>query len=47
MHKLKGEMLKIRRAILAFYKASIIPTAIWSFLRAGFRLNPKKIFLLP
>jgi hypothetical protein len=26
--------------LLAFYKATIIPVVRWSFLRAGFRLNP-------
>jgi hypothetical protein len=43
MHKLKGEMLKIYRAVLAFYKARIIPTVRWSFLRAGFHLNPENL----
>jgi hypothetical protein len=45
-HKLKGETLKICRAILADDKARIIPMVRWSFLRAGFRLNPKH-FLVP
>jgi hypothetical protein len=42
-HELKGETLKIYRAILAFYKATIIPMVRWSFIRAGFRLNPKNL----
>jgi hypothetical protein len=42
-HKMKGEMLKIYRAILAFRKATIIPMVRWSFARAGFRLNPKNL----
>jgi hypothetical protein len=29
------------RAILAFYKTTVIPMVRWSVLRAGFRLNPK------
>jgi hypothetical protein len=44
--RLKEEMLKIYRAILAFYNAMIIPIVRWSFLWAGFHLNPK-IFLFP
>jgi hypothetical protein len=44
-HKLKGETLKIYRAILALYKATIIPMVRWSFLRAGFRLNPKNLLV--
>jgi hypothetical protein len=36
-------MLKVYRAILAFYKATIIPMARWCFLRVGFRLNQKNI----
>jgi hypothetical protein len=43
MHKLKREMLKIYRGILAFYKAMIIPRVRWSFLRAGFRFNPRNL----
>jgi hypothetical protein len=41
--EIKGETLKIYRAILAFYKATIIPMARWSFIQAGFRLNPKNL----
>jgi hypothetical protein len=41
---MKGEMLKIYRAILAFYKATIIPMVRWSFVRAGFRLNPENLY---
>jgi hypothetical protein len=41
--KMKGETLKIYRAILAFYKATIISMVRWSFVRAGFRLNPKNL----
>jgi hypothetical protein len=42
-HELKGETLKIYRAILAFYKATIIPMVRWSFIQAGFRPNPKNL----
>jgi hypothetical protein len=38
--QMRGETLKIYRALLAFYKATIIPMVRWSFDRAGFRLNP-------
>jgi hypothetical protein len=41
---MKGETLKVYRAITAFYKATIIPMVRWSFLRAGFQLNPDKLF---
>jgi hypothetical protein len=41
--KMKGETLKIYRAILVFYQATIIPMVRWSFVRAGFRLNPKNL----
>jgi hypothetical protein len=41
---MKGETLKIFRAILAFYKATIIPVMKWSFVWAEFRLNPKNLF---
>jgi hypothetical protein len=41
--KRKGETLKIYRAILAFYKATIIPMVRWIFVRAGFRLNRKNL----
>jgi hypothetical protein len=40
---MKREMPKIYRAILAFYQATIIPIVRWSFVRAGFRLNPKNL----
>jgi hypothetical protein len=43
--KLKGDILKICRAILANYTAAIIPLVRWSFLRAGFRLNPKYLLV--
>jgi hypothetical protein len=36
---MKGETRKIYRALLAFYKSTIIPIVRWSFERAGFRLN--------
>jgi hypothetical protein len=36
---MKRENRKIYRALLAFYKSTIIPMARWSFKRAGFRLN--------
>jgi hypothetical protein len=31
----------MHRAILAFYRATIIPIVRWSCIRAGFRLNPE------
>jgi hypothetical protein len=40
---MKRETLKIYRVILAFYKAIIIPMMRWSFVGAGFRLNPKNL----
>jgi hypothetical protein len=36
---MKGETRKIYRALLAFYKSTIISMVWWSFERAGFRLN--------
>jgi hypothetical protein len=36
---MKGKTRKIYRALLAFYKSTIIPMVRWSFERAGFRLN--------
>jgi hypothetical protein len=36
---MKGKTRKIHRALLAFYKSTIIPMLRWSFERAGFRLN--------
>lgn len=41
---MKGETLKIYRAVLVFYKATRIPMVRSSFLRAGFRLNPDSLF---
>jgi hypothetical protein len=40
---LRGETLKIYRALAAFYKATIIPMVRWSFCRAGFSLNPENL----
>jgi hypothetical protein len=42
---LKGETLKIYRALTAFYKSTTIPTALRSFVRAEFRLNPDNLLL--
>jgi hypothetical protein len=42
-HELKGETLKIYRAILAFYKATIIPIVRWTDIPARFRPNLKNI----
>ena len=42
--EMKGETLKIYRALCAFYKATIIPMVRWSFSRAGFRLDPHNLF---
>jgi hypothetical protein len=36
---MKRETRKIYRALLAFYKSTIVPMFRWSFERAGFRLN--------
>jgi hypothetical protein len=41
--KLKGATLKIYRTLLVFDKVAIIPMVRWSFLRAGFRLNPDNL----
>jgi hypothetical protein len=41
--KMKGETFKIYRTILSFYKVTIIPMVRWSFVRAGFHLNPKNL----
>jgi hypothetical protein len=38
--EMNGETSKTYRALLAFYKATIIPMVRWSFRRAGFNLNP-------
>jgi hypothetical protein len=40
----KGESLKIYRALAASYKSTIIPMVRWSFVRAGFRLDPDNPF---
>jgi hypothetical protein len=40
---MKGETSKIYRALLAFYKATIIPMVRWSFRRAGFNLNSTQL----
>jgi hypothetical protein len=37
--EMKGETRKIYRALLAFYKSTIISMVRWSFERAGLRLN--------
>jgi hypothetical protein len=42
---LKGETLKIYRALAPFYKFTIIPMVPWSFVWAGFRLNPDNLLL--
>jgi hypothetical protein len=42
-HELKGETLKINRAILALHKATIIPMVRWSFISAGFRLSTQNL----
>jgi hypothetical protein len=39
--KMKGETLKIYHALLTFYRSTIIAMVRWSFIRAGFRLNPR------
>jgi hypothetical protein len=41
--QVRGETLKIYRALLAFYTATIIPMVRWSFDRAAFRLNPNDL----
>jgi hypothetical protein len=40
---MKGENRKIYRALLAFYKSTIILMVRWSFERAGFRLNSENL----
>jgi hypothetical protein len=40
---MKGETRKIYRALLAFYKSTIIPMVWWSFERDGFRLNSENL----
>jgi hypothetical protein len=41
---LKAETLKIYGTLAAIYKFIIIPVVQWSFMRAGFRLNPDALF---
>jgi hypothetical protein len=43
---MKGETRKTYRALLAFYKSTIIPMVRWSFERAGFRLNSDNLLSL-
>jgi hypothetical protein len=43
--ELKGETLKIYRALAAFHKSTIIPMVSWHLLRAGFRLNPRDLLV--
>jgi hypothetical protein len=43
---MKGDILKIYRAIPAFYRATIIPMVRWNFISAGFRLHPNSLFVL-
>jgi hypothetical protein len=40
---MKGETLKICRALLVFHKATRIPMVKWSFVRAGFPLNAQDL----
>jgi hypothetical protein len=40
---MKRETRKIYRALLAFYKSTIIPMVRWSFERAGIRLNSNNL----
>jgi hypothetical protein len=42
--EMKGETLKMYRAIAAFYKATIIPMVRWSFIRAGLFLKLDDLF---
>jgi hypothetical protein len=37
---MKGETRKIYRALLSFYKSTIVPMIRWSFVHAGFFLTP-------
>jgi hypothetical protein len=41
---MKGETLKILRAVIAFSKANVIPMVRESFMRARLRLNPENLF---
>jgi hypothetical protein len=43
--KFKVEILKIYRALYAFYKTTIIPLVRWSFIRARFRLNSANLIV--
>jgi hypothetical protein len=40
---MKGETRKIYRALISFYKNTIIPMIRWSFVRAGFFLKPENL----
>jgi hypothetical protein len=42
---MKGETRKIYRALLAFYKSTIILMVRWSFERAGFRSTATRFAL--
>jgi hypothetical protein len=41
--RMKGEIQKIYRALLSFYKITIIPMIWWSFVRTGFFLKPENL----
>jgi hypothetical protein len=41
---LKGETLKMYRAITALYKSTIVQMVRWSFIRAGFLLKAQNLF---
>jgi hypothetical protein len=40
---MKGEGRKIYRALISFYKSTIIPMIRWGFVRAGFFLKPENL----
>jgi hypothetical protein len=40
---MKGDTRKIYRALLSFYKSTIIPMIWWIFVRAGFFLKPENL----
>jgi hypothetical protein len=42
---MKGETLKIFRAVMAFDKATIIRMVRWNFISAGLGLNPENLFV--
>jgi hypothetical protein len=42
--RMKGETLKIYHAIAGFYNATLISMLRWSFICAGFYLNPDNPF---